>query len=198
MSIYANPLCAGYWKEASASLKSVRILVVAALCAALSTLFNLFFKIPVGENLNIMFQFLPNAVMGMICGPWVAIVYGLATDLLDVMYYGGGFFPGYTLGSVLSALVYALYLYRARVSVLRLFLARATVSVCNNILLNSLWSAVLYGKGYYYYLTKSIFKNLVLLPIETLVLVIVYQMLKTAMVQMGLIPAQPGRKLSLV
>lgn len=196
--LYPSPLCAGYWKEAAASLKSVRILTVAALCAALSTLFNFFFMIPVGENLNIMFQFLPNAIMGMICGPWVAIVYGVATDFLDFMLHGWGFFPGYTLGSVLGAVIYSLYLYRARVTVLRLFLARMTVNVLVNILLGSLWSAILYGKGYYFYLSVSVFKNLILLPLETLILVVVYRMLMTSMVQMGLIPEQPSRKVSFI
>ena len=196
--LYPSPLSPGYWKEAAASLKSVRILVVAALCVALSTLFNFFFMIPVGENLNIMFQFLPNAVMGMICGPWVAVVYGVATDFLDFMLHGWGFFPGYTLGSVLGAVIYSLYLYRARVTVLRLFLARLTVNVLVNILLGSLWSAILYGKGYYFYLSASVFKNLILLPLETVILVAVYRLLKSSMVQMGLIPGQPERKVQLL
>ena len=196
--LYPSPLCAGYWKEAGASLRSVRILVVAALCAALSTLFNFFFMVPVGENLNIMFQFLPNAVMGMICGPWVAILYGVATDFLDFILHGWGFFPGYTLGSVLGAVIYALFLYRSRVTVLRLFLARLSVNVIVNILLGSLWSAILYGKAYYVYLSASVFKNLILLPLETLILVVVYRMLMVSLVQMGLIPEQPGRRVALV
>ncbi|MCI8537148.1 MAG: folate family ECF transporter S component [Oscillospiraceae bacterium] len=195
---YSSPLCAGYWKEAGTSLRSVRILVVAALCAALSTLFNFFFMVPVGENLNIMFQFLPNAIMGMICGPWVAVLYGVATDFLDFMLHGWGFFPGYTLGSVLGAMIYALFLYRSRVTVLRLFLARLSVNVIVNILLGSLWSAILYGKAYYVYLSASVFKNLILLPLETLILVVVYRMLMVSLVQMGLIPEQPSRRVALV
>lgn len=196
--LYSSPFSAGYWKEAGASLRSVRILVVAALCAALSTLFNFFFMVPVGENLNIMFQFLPNAIMGMICGPWVAIVYGVATDFLDFMLHGWGFFPGYTLGSVLGAMIYALFLYRSRVTVLRLFLARLSVNVIVNILLGSLWSAILYGKGYYVYLSASVFKNLILLPLETLILVVVYRMLMVSLVQLGLIPEQPNRRVALI
>ena len=195
---YSSPLCAGYWKEAGTSLRSVRILVVAALCAALSTLFNFFFMVPVGENLNIMFQFLPNAIMGMICGPWVAVLYGVATDFLDFMLHGWGFFPGYTLGSVLGAMIYALFLYRSRVTVLRLFLARLSVNVIVNILLGSLWSAILYGKAYYVYLSASVFKNLILLPLETLILVVVYRMLMVSLVEMGLIPEQPSRRVALV
>lgn len=196
--LYSSPLRAGYWKEAGGSLRSVRILVVAALCAALSTLFNFFFMVPVGENLNIMFQFLPNAIMGMICGPWVAILYGVATDFLDFMLHGWGFFPGYTLGSVLGAVIYALFLYRSRVTVLRLFLARLTVNVVVNIFLGSLWSAILYGKAYYVYLSASVFKNLILLPLETLILVVVYRMLMVSLVQLGLIPEQPSRRVALI
>lgn len=196
--IYSSPLCAGYWKEAGGSLRSVRVLAIAALCAALSTLFNFFFMVPVGENLNIMFQFLPNAIMGMICGPWVAILYGVATDFLDFMLHGWGFFPGYTLGSVLGAMIYALFLYRARVTVLRLFLARLTVNVVVNIFLGSLWSSILYGKAYYVYLSASVFKNLILLPLETLILVAVYRMLMVSLVQMGLIPEQPSRRVALI
>lgn len=197
INLCSSPLRGSYWKEASASLKSIRTLVVAALLAALSTLFNFFFMIPVGENLNIMFQFLPNAIMGMICGPWVAIVYGVATDFLDFTLHGWGFFPGYTLGSVAGAVLYSLFLYRARVTVVRLLLARLSVNVLVNILMGSLWSAILYGKGYYFYLTTSVFKNLILLPLEVVVLAVVVRMLIPNLERMELIPKQPARKLAI-
>lgn len=198
INLCSSPLCGSYWEEASASLRSVRTLVVAALLAALSTLFNFFFMIPVGENLNIMFQFLPNAIMGMICGPWVAILFGVATDFLDFTLHGWGFFPGYTLGSVVGAVLYALFLYRSRVTVVRLLLARLSVNVLVNILMGSLWSSILYGKGYYFYLTTSVFKNLILLPLEVAVLVVVVRMLIPSLERMELIPKQPQRKIAIL
>ena len=48
------------------------------------------------------------------------------------------------------------------------FLAVALGCSCygSNVLLGSVWKAMLYGKGYLYYLTSGAVKNTIMLPIE--------------------------------
>ena len=45
-----------------------------------------------------------------------------------------------------------------------------------NVLIGSLWSSMLYSKGYIYYMTKSAIKNTTMLPIEIAVLFIAFKM----------------------
>lgn len=163
----------GYWKSCAGSFKNLRVLVVAALFVAINSIIGSFF-IQVGENLGIYFTFIINGIGGMIYGPLMSILVGVCTDLLGyVVHPFGAFFPGYTLSTVLGCLIFALFFYRQRISVLRIFLAKLCVNVFVNIMLNCVWSEILYGKGYLYYLAKSIFKNLALLPLEVLMLYLV-------------------------
>jgi len=193
--LYPLPFFPAYWREASALAKNMLILAVSALCVALSVQLS-YFKIPVAQNLYIFPTFLVNAVFGVVCGPVCAVPYGIAKDLIGYfMYPDGGFFPGYTLTSVLGALLFSLFFFRARITVLRIALCKLSINVFVNLLLGSLWSAILYGKGYYYYFAKSLIKNLALLPLEIVVLVLLFQALLPALARMRLVPPQPDKRI---
>ena len=82
----------------------------------------------------------------------------------------GPFFPGYTLTAMAGSFVYALFLYRARITVRRIVLCKLCVNLLVNVGLNCLWSAMLYSKGYLFYLGQSLAKNLLMLPVEIVIL----------------------------
>ena len=90
---------------------------------------------------------------------------------------------------------YALFFYRARITGLRILLAKLTVNVGVNIALGALWSSMLYGKGYYYYLVKSTIKNIGLLPVETILLFLFFKAALPAAIHGGLLPEQKGVRL---
>ncbi len=189
--LYALPLSPGYWRTAAATLRSTKMLVFTALCIALNIVLS-FYKIPLGDNLNVLPSYFANATFGMVCGPVMAVPYGIAKDLIGYMMYpDGGFFPGYTLTSVLGAMVYALAFFRARVTVARVVVAKLVNNYLINVLLGSFWSSVLYSKGYYYYLIKSLVKNTILLPVEILMLVVLFTALVPIITRMGFMPAVP-------
>ena len=153
-----------YWKAAAGSFKSVRMLAVCAMFIALRIAIGAVF-IPVGENLRVYFTYAVTALGASIYGPLMALAEGFISDILGYFIApSGGFFPGYTLSAMLGSVTYALFFYRQRPSVLRIFLCRLAVNLVINVLIGSIWSAMLMGKGYYYYLTKSVVKNLLLLP----------------------------------
>ena len=70
--------------------------------------------------------------------------------------------------------------------------------MCVNILLGSLWSAVLFSKGYYFYMASSTVKNLMLLPVEVILLVLFYQVTLPILVKMKWIPEQPKGRMPLI
>ena len=188
--LYDSLFSKGYWREAARQFSSVRMLAVCAMFIALRVALSSLF-IPVTENLRIYFTFFVTALGATIYGPLMALAEGFISDLLGyVLFPSGGFFPGYTLTAMLGSLFYALFLYRRRLSVARVFLCKLTINVLVNILLGSLWSAVLYGKGYLYYVTKSVVKNTVLLPAEVLILLLVLRTMNPLLVRLRLAPAQ--------
>ncbi|WMJ21877.1 folate family ECF transporter S component [Paludicola sp. MB14-C6] len=176
-----------YWKHAVNPNKKLLLLTVTALLMALNIAISSFF-IPVGENLRIYFSFIPTSLACMIGGPITAICYGFGVDILGTMIHPtGAFFPGYTLSSILGALIYSLFFFRQRITVLRIFLCKLSINVFVNIMLGSLWSYMLFGKAYYYYLVKSTIKNSIMLPIEVIIMVILFQALLPKLKQMNLI-----------
>ena len=74
-------------------------------------------------------------------------------------------------------------------------LAKLVVNLGVNVGLGALWSSMLYGKGYYYYLVKSLIKNIGMLPIETVLLFLFFKAILPAASRAGLLPEQ--KKISL-
>lgn len=183
-----------YWRSAALELRSLRRLVFAALIAAITIVIGGLF-IPVGENLRIYFTFLTCSVGCAIYGPLMGLLVGAATDTLNFIIFGGGaYFPGYLISEMLGNLIYALFLYRKRITVARLAGAKLIINVFVNIFLGSVWSAMLYSKGFYYYLGQSVIKNLVLLPVEIAVMAALFRLLIPRLSKLGaLVPHDATR-----
>ena len=179
-----------YWRQAAAEFRSLRSLVLAALFIALRIAVGMLY-IPVGDNLRMLFKFIPDAVGSLILGPLLGMLVGGAADVLGAFLFPTGpFFPGYTLSAILTYLVFALFFYLREVDVVSVILARLSTNVFINIGLGSLWSHMLMGKGYLYYLAKSVVKNLVLLPVEVIIILLIFRALMPALSQSKMIPRQ--------
>lgn len=198
-TLFRTPFSPLYWKTAYGEMKILHKLILTALFVALRVTISAL-RIPVGENLYVYFGFLVTSVGAMIYGPVLAVVGAFASDLLAFFSFptGDPFFFGYTLSEMLGALFYALFLYRARLSVVRIAAVRVCVNLFVNVGLGSLWSAMMYSKGFYYYAAKSIVKNTLLLPIEIIMLVVVIQAVAALAVQLHLMPAQPTKKIPIL
>ena len=195
---YVAHRTAGYWAAASAEFGHLRSLIFAGLTIALGTILSTLY-IPVGLNLRLSFAFLVLAFGSMIFGPLVGLAAGLAYDLISFLIFPSGvFFPGYTLSSMLEFFIYSLFLYRSRISVLRIFFMKFIVDFGIHTGLGSLWSAMLFSRGYYYFAVKSLIKNAVMLPIEVIMLAALLQLFLPILVQKNLIPKQKGKYIPLV
>ena len=185
-----SPRSAAYWRAALAELHNLRSLVFAALIVALSIVVSAFY-IPVADNLRIYFKFLVTAAGSAVYGPVMAALVGAAADTLGFFIHpSGGYFPGYLLSEVLGNVIFALLLYRRRITVLRLFLARALIDFGVNVALGSLWSAMLYSKGYVFYAGASLVKNSLLLVPEVLLLALLFSMLLPVLTRQNAVPPQ--------
>lgn len=194
-----SPFTAAYWRLAVRDFKQVRTLAFAALMIAACTGLTLLPSIPTTDpNVRVTWGFLARAVCGMVGGPVTALVFGAAEDTINYMIAPSGpYFPGYAITTMVGTFFYALFLYRMRDPrphklLVRVFLAKLATNILN-VVLGSLWSAILYRKGYYYYMVKSFWKNLVMLPVQTAMLYFLLLALLPILVRMGLVP-KGGRK----
>lgn len=187
---FLSPFSVAYWRESAREFSHLRILVIAAFIIALRIVVGIIY-IPLGENLRMLFKFIPDAVGSLIFGPLLGIFVGAIADILGAFIFPtGAFFPGYTLSAALTYLVFSLSFYRREISVLRIFLARFSTNAFINVLLGSVWSQMLMGKGYIYYMLKSAVKNAVLLVPEVIVILIVFRALMPVLQKNALIPKQ--------
>lgn len=189
-TLYRTPFCAAYWRAAAREFSSTKTLVAAALLSAVCGVLDAFF-IPVGGSLlQIRFSFFAVALCSMVTGPLIAIPSGFIVDLLSYLVGGGsiyGYFPGYILSAIGGAMIYAMFLYRSQVTLWRVYLSKLLVNLLINVLLGSVWRAYFGGKAYIVYLWSSGLKNLVLLPLEVMVLTYFLKKMLPALKKMHLI-----------
>ena len=185
-----------YWSEAVGRLSDLRVMLICSMCIALSVILG-YFYIPLNESLYIRFTYLAASTVGLVAGPVVALVFGAAVDLVDFMLHPTNvFFFGYTISSMVGALIYALFYYRKRITIVRIIFCRLAVNLVVNVFLGAIWSSILYGKGYIYRLVISYIKNIALLPVEVAVTVAFFSLLLLTFKTTNYIPNEQIRKIT--
>lgn len=181
-ALYANPFSKAYWHDAAAELKDVHMLAIAALLIALRVALKGVF-IPLAPNLNINVAApLINALGAMIFGPVVAIPAAFISDTLGcILFPQGAYFFPCALVEVAGSVLFALFFYRAKITVTRVILARFSMDLLVNICLNSgvmFWYyKVIMGKSYAAMVLPAAIKNLCMFPIEAFMLALFFSVL---------------------
>ena len=123
-ALYPHPFSKAYWRDAASELKDTRMLVVAALLTALRIALKPL-AIPLGPQLSIQTAMLATALGAMVYGPVMAIPAAIISDTIGFMLFpNGDYFLPFVLTEIASTMVYALCLYRSKVSAARVILAR--------------------------------------------------------------------------
>jgi ECF transporter S component (folate family) len=92
-------------------------------------------------------------------------------DLLNfVIKPTGSFFIGFTISGILTGLLYGFLLYKRPVRLLRIFTVTFIKVLLIDQLLNTYWLTIMYGYDYTATFTLRILKNIIMLPVETLLL----------------------------
>ena len=119
---------------------------------------------------------LPNQVVAYLFGPAVGGIFGGALDVIKyILKPEGAFFPGFTISAILGGVIYGALLYKKKVQIGRVFAAQLLVKVFVNILLNTLWLNMLYGKAFLAILPGRLVSNAVMLPIDTAIMFFMLQ-----------------------
>ena len=125
---------------------------------------------------RIGFGFLPIAIIGMMYGPLSAGVAYAIGDLLGVaLFPTGSFFPGFTITAFLTGIVYGVFLYNKPKTWPRIIGAVLTVCLVINLGLDTLWLSILMGKGYIALLPTRIMKAVLMIPVQTYIIGIIWK-----------------------
>ena len=186
-TLYKTPFSLSYWRDAAGELKDIKMLVVTALLIALRIALKPA-AIPLGPQLNIQTATLATALGAMIFGPVVAIPAAMISDTVGFLIWPtGDYFLPFMLTEIAGTMFYALFLYRAKVTPIRVMLARFCICFFVNVVLQQFIYA-----WYYTYIgnpdgakeaimgimtTTRIFKNLALFPIEAVVITLFLKVL---------------------
>ena len=191
-TLYSHPFSKAYWKDAAGELKDTRVLVFAALMIALRVAMKLV-AIPLAPGLKINTAFIVNALGAMVFGPVVAAICAVATDILGYLQNPEGvYFVPFVLTEVAGSVIFALFLYRAKVGPVRVMLSRFTICIVVNMLIQTpiyMWYYALYmgGKQYTFAMAlPSIIKNLFMFPIESVALTLFLRIMIPITNRMGL------------
>jgi len=196
-ALYSHPFSRAYWRDAAAEMKDIKMLVVTALMIALRVALKPL-AIPLGPQLSIQTAMLATALGAMIFGPVVAIPAAMISDTVGFMIYPtGDYFLPFMLTEIASTMLYALCLYRAKASPIRVMLSRFLICFLVNVVLQQF----IYAWWYSYIgnpdkaresilgimtLTR-IFKNLAMFPIESVVLTVFLRFLLPVVRRAGLV-----------
>ena len=174
--LYPHPFSKAYWRDAAAELKDTHMLVFAALMIALRLVMKQI-SIPITPFLRINVAYFVNALGAMVFGPVFAIICAAITDVLGyIIRPDGVYFIPFILTEIGGSLVFALFLYRAKITPARVMLSRFTINLFVNVLLQTpimMWYYALYMGGKQYTFAMAVpgmIKNILMFPIESVLL----------------------------
>lgn len=168
------------YTQSSQEIRQPRTIATCAMLAAVAIVLG-YFSIELGSSLRIGFSSIPNRLVDYLFGPVVGAYFG---GLLDIVKYiikpTGTFFPGFTFDAMLAGLICGSVLYGRKLTLWRVLLAKFLVLMICNVFFNTLWLSILYGKAFMVLLPARLFKNLVMWPIDSVILFMVGSFLERA------------------
>lgn len=156
-------------------LKSTRNLVFMALIVALYVVISCLSTF-LSSYIRISFTYIPVALASAMFGPVCGGVVGVLGDVFAFVVSpssGGSYFPGFTLNAFIGGFIYGIFFYKNDITVMRVVCAKLLIFLIVQLGLTPLWLSIMYGKSYIALVSFRIFKNLIFIPIDTLVIMLV-------------------------
>lgn len=152
-------------------MSKLRKIIFSGLLLAASIVLSRFLSINT-PIVSISFSFIPIILSAMLLGVGHTILVAGLSDLIGALLFPfGAYFPGYTFSSILTGLIYGLFLRRAKnlngkQFLWRLITAVVLVSLICNLCLNTLWILITTKKAVVFFGTTRLIKEAILVPIR--------------------------------
>ena len=125
--------------------------------------------IVIGDYIKIGFSSIAQQFVYYLFGPAVGGFFGGAMDILKYFVKPtGAFFPGWTIGAMVAGVLYGCFFYKKPLTLVRVLVAELTVAGVCNMILGTLWLAIMYEKGFWVLLPMRVIKNLVMWPVNSI------------------------------
>lgn len=185
---------AALFTDSAREFENVRTIALCGLFAALAFILESF-SIQVTSYIKIGFSGIPNEMVDFLFGPVVGCIFAAAMDVFKWMVHPtGAYFFGYTLNAFLAGLIYGSFLYKKPIRIWRILVAKLLVAMIINVGLGTLWNSMLYGNGFWAILPARFTKNLVMWPVNSMVLYLILKVLEISGVLRMMNVFVPGRK----
>lgn len=158
------------WISSLHEFQKLKVIVLCGMLCAAAIILSYVTTIRIGPYIKIGFSGIPNKIVDFMFGPAVGSIFGAVLDVIKYLIAPDGpFFPGFTISAFLSGIIYGIALYKGKVSFIRLFVAEFIVKLFINVLLNTYWLNILYGKGFIALLPSRLLSNAIMLPVDTII-----------------------------
>ena len=166
-------------------LRSLPNLTLAAMLLAVSVCLS-FLSFQPFPFLKIGFSYLALAAVGMFFGPTVGFLVGGACDILGYLIKPTGDFNLLmTLIAALGGMIWGLFLYKNRTGLLRVILAKTTITVVCNLILTTAVLCLYFGSAFAEIFPLRVLKNLCALPVEIALTYFLCRVLQTIRSRVG-------------
>lgn len=169
----------------------VRTMVKAGFLVAISIVMTRFVYImlPLAgvQALRISFGDVPLMLSGILFGPLVGGLTGLAADLIGFLVNPmGPYHPGFTLSSILWGALPGLIFFILKgkrtlektLTFANIIIAVAITAIIVSLVLNTYWLSLLYGKGFWILIPTRVVATLISIPVHAIIIKAIVKYLK--------------------
>ena len=157
--------------------KQLVTMVICALLIAIQIVLVRFCSIQTPFQ-RISFGFVPMSIAGIMFGPFYGCVVAALADFLGAILFptGGAFWPGFTIVAAFAGLAYGILHeksdkpYSSRQWFVRLMIAELVVNLFVNVVLGTFNLYFMYGVGALANIPLRLAKNIVMIPIEVVII----------------------------
>ena len=154
-------------------MSKIKKTVLSALLLSLLIILSRFVSIQT-QLLVINVAFIPVIMSAIWLGPKYSLVIAALGDFIGaILFPFGSYFPGFTISSGLTGLIYGIFLKRnfnkkinEKKFLLELIISSVLVLVLDGIFLRALWLSILYGKAFWIIVSIRVVAELIKIPIQ--------------------------------
>lgn len=164
-------------QESFREFQHIKALCAMGMLGALAIIIDSF-TIPIGDVLKIGFSTECNAVVDCLFGPAAGAFFSAAIDILKFLVKPNGtYFFGFTFDAAVAGLIMGFGFYKKKITFPRVLIVRLINSLVVNVLLATYWLNILLGKGFLALLPTRLLKNIIMVPIESMIFFVIYNAL---------------------
>ena len=173
-------------------LGTLHTVVFCGLMGGLSIILTMVASIKMGPYINIGFSWIPNRIVDFMFGPIVGMIYGGAMDIVKWMAKpDGDFMIIYTFVPMLTGIIVGTLLYKKPVSLVRIIIVQIIIKIFINAGLNTYLMSVTGGKAFMELLPLRLLKNVIMIPIDSMILFVVLTTVAGILPKLGLYKREP-------